>query len=342
MTDSILDRQPDSLYWEPETISKDRTLYNWPPKPLQTLKWFKDYLFSPIQLFFALLGLFVWFFLTPSMTTMKTFSWDWILIIYFRNVALLSLITGTVHFWLYIKKGQGSQFQYNNKGLRKNDSRFWFNDQTKENMFFSIVSGCGIWTLYEAFTYWMFANDYLLFPVEWFDSSIYIVILVIFIPHINAHHFYFTHRLTHWKPLYDSAHYLHHKNINVGPWSGLSMHPVEHLIYLSGVLIYWIIPSHPFHACYLLLNLGIGPIFGHTGYHKIVVNQKTTTERGKAITEGDYFHYLHHKYFECNYGLPAVPWDYFFGTFHDGSIESKKMLTQRMKQRSKKIKDLPF
>ena len=112
------------------------------------------------------------------------------------------------------------------------------------------------------------------------------------------------------------------------------MHPVEHLIYLSGVLIHWVIPSHPIHASYHLLHAGISPTFGHTGYHKIVVNQKT-------ITEGDYFHYLHHKYFECNYGQPSVPWDQFFGTFHDGSKESKKMLAQRLKQSGNKIKDFP-
>ena len=116
MTIATMDSQSVSLDWKPDVIPKDGTLYNWPFKPLMALKWLKDYIFAPVQLFFTFLGLFVWFFLTPSMTYMNTLSWDWILIIYFRNVALLSLITGTVHFWLYIKKGQGSQFQYNNKG----------------------------------------------------------------------------------------------------------------------------------------------------------------------------------------------------------------------------------
>ena len=329
MSDAVLDRQSDSLDWKPETISKDRTLYNWPVKPWQILKWLKDYIFAPVQLFYTCLGLFVWFFLTPSMTYMNTFSWDWILILYFRNVALLFLITGTVHFWLYIQKGQGTQFQFNKKGLRKNHSHFWFSDQTKENMLFSIVSGCGVWTIYEAFTYWMFANGYFLYPVEWLDSPIYIVIMFLLIPHIRIHHFYFTHRLTHWKPLYDTAHYLHHKNTNVGPWSGFSMHPIEHLIYLSGVLLHWVIPSHPIHASYHLLHAGISPTFGHTGYQKIVAK--------KTSIELEYFHYLHHRYFECNYGNVSVPWDRIFGTFHDGSKESKKMLANRLKLRHRKF-----
>ena len=48
------------------------------------------------------------------------------------------------------------------------------------------------------------------------------------------------HRLLHWKPLYKHVHYLHHKNVNPNPWSGMAMHPVEIVIYLSvaGLLLY--------------------------------------------------------------------------------------------------------
>ena len=31
----------------------------------------------------------------------------------------------------------------------------------------------------------------------------------------------------------------HHCHINVGPWSGLSMHPVEHVIFPGSVLIHF-------------------------------------------------------------------------------------------------------
>ena len=317
--------QSVSLDWKPDIIPKDGTLYSWPFRPLMALKWLKDYLFTPVQLLHTCFGLVVWFFLTPSLTYMKIFSWDWILTLYIRNVALFFLVTGTVHFWLYIKKGQGSLFQFNKKGLRKNDPRFLFSDQTRENIFFGAVSGCGIWTIYEAFTYWMFSNGYILFPVEWLESPVYIIILFLLIPHIRNHHFYFTHRLLHWKPLYDSAHYLHHKNTNTGPFSGFSMHPIEHLIYLSGVIIHWIIPSHPFHAFYHLMVTGISPTWSHSGYDKIMVN--------KSKIQMEYYHYLHHRYFECNYGHRSTPWDRLFGTFHDGSEESKKNMTSRMRRK---------
>lgn len=33
---------------------------------------------------------------------------------------------------------------------------------------------------------------------------------------------------------------------------------------------------------------------------------------------GDYFHNLHHKHFDCNYGAMHVPMDYWFGTYAGG------------------------
>ena len=62
------------------------------------------------------------------------------------------------------------------------------------------------------------------------------------------------------------------------------MHPLEHLVYLSGFLLHWI---------------------------------------------GDYFHYLHHRYFDCNYGTTQVPLDKWFGSFHDGSPRAHEAMRGR-------------
>ena len=37
-----------------------------------------------------------------------------------------------------------------------------------------------------------------------------------------------------------------------------------------------------------------------------------------GLPTGSYFHYLHHRYFECNYGEATIPLDKLFGTFRDG------------------------
>ena len=37
-----------------------------------------------------------------------------------------------------------------------------------------------------------------------------------------------------------------------------------------------------------------------------------------------YFHYLHHRYFECNYGEASIPLDKWFGSFRDGKSQKPK------------------
>ena len=79
-------------------------------------------------------------------------------------------------------------------------------------------------------------------------------------------HFYLVHRFLHFKFMYKIAHSVHHRNINPGPWSSLSMHPVEHLLYFSGVIVHWVILSHPLHAIYHLFHAGLGSANGHIGF----------------------------------------------------------------------------
>jgi len=38
---------------------------------------------------------------------------------------------------------------------------------------------------------------------------------------------------------------------------------------------------------------------------------------------------VHHRYFDCNYGSLDVPWDRFFGTFHDGTPAGDKLIAER-------------
>ena len=193
-------------------------------------------------------------------------------------------------------------------------------------MFFSLFSAVPIWSAYEVLMLWCFANDYMLFPIkDWLSSPfvlIYCVLLFIFIPIIQHVHFYFIHRLIHWKPLYKHIHSFHHKNVNVGPWSGLSMHPVEHLLYISTILVHFFIPSTPLHFVYQGLHTCLGAQKGHSGYERLVVDPKS----GKSIPSAGYFHYLHHKYFECNYGELTSPLDKWFGSFHDGTQKTHDKL----------------
>ena len=47
---------------------------------------------------------------------------------------------------------------------------------------------------------------------------------------------------------------------------------------------------------------------------------------------GTFHHQMHHRYFECNYGSLELPWDKWFGSFHDGTVESDTKIRERRKK----------
>jgi sterol desaturase/sphingolipid hydroxylase (fatty acid hydroxylase superfamily) len=264
----------------------------------------------------------VWLWLTPPLQSMKTFEAGWIAFLLARNLALAAVFFGFSHLRLYVQKAQGNLFKYNARWLDTDNPAFLFHNQTVDNVIWSLGSGVPIWTAYEVLTLWAFANGYI--PLVSLETHpVYFVALMLVIPLIREVHFYLVHRLLHWPTFYRTMHKLHHYNVNPGPWSGLAMHPGEHLLYFSGVLLHWIVPSHPVHALFHLLHAGLSPVPGHTGFDKVVIG-----ENG-AIDTDCYAHYLHHKYFRCNYADGAVPLDKWFGTFHDGSDEAQRAMNRR-------------
>ena len=314
-------------HWKPFGKILTNPLYIIPPQPIKFLKWlfgWNGYIF-PMQFIWACMAFIAWFYFTPPFEQMKNFEMNWILFILFRNTLIIAFYTSFFHLYFYTFKKQNNNFKYHPKFLEKN-SKFLFGDQLKDNLIWVFFSAVPIWTFYEVFTLWAFANE-LIPMVSWKIYPVYCVVLFCLVPTIRDIHFYITHRILHWKFFYRIAHRVHHNNVNPGPWSGLSMHPIEHILYFSGILIHWIIPSHPLIAMWHIFNAGIAPHAGHSGFDKIVF------KNGLNIHSGTYFHYLHHKYFECNYSGDTTNFlDKFFGTFHDGSEKSKKIMMNRLKK----------
>ena len=184
-----------------------------------------------------------------------------------------------------------------------------------------------VWTAYEVVTLWAFANGYI--PLlNWEEHPVYFVLLFCAIPIIRDAHFYLVQRLLHYRWLYRTVHQLHHKNMDIGPWSGMSMHPIEHILYFSGALLHWVLLSHPLHVIFHVQATGLTPAMGHVGYHNWMKKDGSGASIGQR-----YFHYLHHRYVECNYGGDGtVPLDKWFGTWHDGTSESHAIMRDRRKQ----------
>ncbi len=310
--------------WQPDQLPRPSVLFSWPLRLMPILKLLFGYegLLWPKNALYMVAAVVAWVFLTPDLSRTTSFSVGWIGEIYLRNVAFVTLLSGSLHLRLYVQRAQGRKYKFNPRWLSSNNKAFLFKNQAWDNMFWSVISGCLVWTAFEAVTLWAYANELLPY-VSWREHPVYCVLMMVAVLFMRQLHFYWTHRILHWSWLYRSAHYLHHKNVNIGPWSGLSMHPIEHLIYFSGVLLHWVIPSHPLHAMFHLMHAGLAPAAGHAGFHKFVIKNE------RAIKNGSYFHYLHHRFFECNFGDELVPLDKWFGSFHDGSPEAHTAMRVR-------------
>lgn len=316
--------------WIPEEHLNVAPVFVWPIKPLAFLKYlfgFPGY-FLPYGVIYMAVPMITWLYFTPAMEEMRTFALGWIAYTFIRNIILISIVILLWQGWLHWRKVQGTDWKYSNKWFARNNPIFMFRNQTLDNLFWTYVSAVPIWTAYEVVTMWLYANNLIPF-VSPEEHPLYFVFMMILVPLMRETHFYLIHRLIHCAPLYKWVHYLHHNNVDPGPVSGLAMHPLEHLLYWSGVLIHWVIPSHPIHALFHTQHAAITPAQGHAGFDRIVLLE------GIHVKTGDYFHYLHHKYFECNYGGDGpVNLDRAFGTFHNGSEEAGRLMNERFMARA--------
>ena len=304
-------------------------VFTWPLKPAAIFNWFaKSWLSISQYVIMVGIAALVWFYFQPALERCKEFAFDWIAQMYVRNLIIITIIAGGLHLYFYTYKKQGLVKKFDRRDLNRNHKRYDWNNQVLDNMFWTLASGVTFWTAYEVLMMWAYANE--LIPwLQFSEHPIWFVLIFLLIPLWNSFHFYWVHRFLHWPPLFKLAHSLHHRNVNVGPWSGLSMHPVEHLIYMSSVLIHWVVASHPIHVFFHMQWLTTAAVTSHSGYESLLVNEKN--EMGL----GFFYHQLHHRYYECNYGSAEMPWDKWFGSFHDGSSEATLKLREKLRGKVK-------
>mgnify|MGYP003951629885 CR=1 FL=1 len=297
--------------------------FAWPLNPLRMIIWiWKRWFTITENLIILAITLVTWNYFHPSMERTRDLSIDWIAEIWIRNFILLILVAGVLHWFFYMRKGQGNKLKYDPRSLMHNGKQFSFGGQVRDNMFWSLTSGVGFWTAYEVLIFWAMSNGYAprLNPIE---TPIIFIIFFWLTPLWISFHFYWIHRLLHYRPLYRFFHSVHHRNVNVGPWSGLSMHPGEHLLFFSSLLIHFIVPTHPLHILFHIQHQALQAVSSHSGYESLLVKDK------KTLDLGTFHHQMHHRYFEVNYGTLEIPWDKWFGTFHNGTVESHQKLKNR-------------
>ncbi|KIC08848.1 desaturase [Leisingera sp. ANG-M1] len=312
--------------WHPDLPVAVTPAFSWPPRPIATLKWFAgNWLPITEYLIYALMAFATWAWLPPSLAETQELHWSWILQIWARNLILMTLFAQGLHVWLYGWKRQGDDFKYDRRGLARNNRVFKFNDQYWDNVFYALVSGVTIWTGFDVLMWYAIANGWT--PLITFESNpVWFVALFLLMPVIQSFHFYWLHRALHIPFLYRRVHSVHHRSVSVAPWSGFSMHPVEHLGYMGLLLMFFVVPAHPVHLIFMGYWLALATATSHAGFENLVLGESA------RLRIGSFHHQLHHRYFECNYGNPEMPWDNWFGSYHDGSPEATAEARERKKQ----------
>ena len=300
-----------------------------PPRPLAFLKWLPGY-FLPWNLLFAASAVAYALFVLPDVEVMKTLAWGWILRLFIVNCVAVFLFYSAFEYRLYMRgrKETGSSTTPNFPMTRRTapscsaarTSRASSGD-LERRADLDGLRGRDPLRLRERLRALALVRQH----------PLYLGCLALIVPIFHEFHFFCIHRLIHWPPLYRSVHSVHHHSVNPSPWSSLSMHPVEQLLYFSSSLIHVIIPSNPVLAIYQLHYAGFGAVVGHIGFDKIETGKET------AFDSHAYGHYLHHKYFEVNYGDGLVPLDKLFGTWHDGSPEAEARMNARYEKRKARM-----
>eukprot|EP00325_Prymnesiales_sp_UTEX-LB-985_P002946 CAMPEP_0174713438 /NCGR_PEP_ID=MMETSP1094-20130205/14103_1 /TAXON_ID=156173 /ORGANISM="Chrysochromulina brevifilum, Strain UTEX LB 985" /LENGTH=436 /DNA_ID=CAMNT_0015912617 /DNA_START=149 /DNA_END=1459 /DNA_ORIENTATION=+ len=179
-------------------------------------------------------------------------------------------------------------------------------DKVAHNLFWS-TSGVIIWVAFENVFAYLWATGRLAYmsDAEAFASKWGIarfVAALALTPVWRDFHFFFAHRLLHFNALYAQVHSLHHRNTDIEPFSGLCMHPVEHLYYYACILPSLLFCTSPFALLWNGVHLILAPGASHSGY--------------EDHWQADAYHYFHHRYFSCNYaGTNAAFLDVWFDSF---------------------------
>jgi lathosterol oxidase len=309
--------------WHPNLPIKPAPVFNFPPTPVALARWFaQSWLQLSNRVITLAISVLTWLYLQPALERCREIEFGWIAQMWGRNIALMLIIAGGLHLYFCKFKKQDKTLKFDKREQTQDHKAFTFNSQILDNMFWSLASGVTIWTAFEAASMWAFANGYItLLTFE--QQPVWFVLWIIAIPMFNSMHFYLIHRLLHWPVLYKRFHSLHHRNVNVGPWAGISMHPLEHVFYFSSVLIHWVIASHPVHVIYNLQFQSLNAVYGHCGFENLLIGGK------RRLALGTFYHQLHHRFFECNYGTAEVPVDVWVKSFHDGSAEAREIIRRQ-------------
>ena len=186
----------------------------------------------------------------------------WILQRAVINSIVVNLYYGLWHAALYVWRL--SKRKFNPKSGGPSMSRFI------HNIWYTNI-GTLQWTFWEVLFIHCYATNKIAYvsdaqilssPIEMGKLCFWIL----FVPFYREVHFYFTHRFIHFRVLYKYVHSVHHRNTDPEPFSGMTMHPVEHMYYIGCVGLSLYIQASPFVFLWNGIHVLLSPAAAHSGW----------------------------------------------------------------------------
>lgn len=176
------------------------------------------------------------------------------------------------------------------------------------NMIIFMITGLFVAILHEN-GYTMMYKDISEYGTGYFLFSIVVMIF------LHDTYFYWGHRFMHLKKVYPVVHKVHHHSTNPSPWASFCFHPIEGFIEAGIVpLIVLIMPAHSLAIFVFVLFSTLLNVIGHLGFEMYFPG--FTKNKWLWWNNTSTHHNMHHKFFECNYGLYFNFWDRLMNTNH--------------------------
>ena len=260
---------------------------------------------------------------------MKTISWGWILWLHFVNCGGIFIIYGAIELIFYVRRKQDTRFKYNHRFLSEQPSDvFWFKSQNIDNFPRTFLISIPIWTLIMSFPLWCSANGYVL----WLSPESHWALA----HGVNCPCSRDTRDPLLLFSLADPSGIPLQMGPLGAPQFGQSVALVVNvdasgrirLLFFSDMMLHLVVPSNPFVALFQLTTTAYGSVVGHIGFDRLEMTDK------RGVATHAYTRYLHHRYFEVNYGGDGlVPLDKWFGTCHDGTSGSDERMKERLSRK---------
>jgi len=238
----------------------------------------------------------------PGFGPAKEFKWNWMFHILARDLIATWLICGFWDWFLYFSPLKNKLTKYKMNPVYPSFS------QIRHDAFVTTTASCAAAGIEIVLChYW--ATGQIQFPPLWSNPMLDIT-LALLLTHCRIPHFHLLHRSMHpWKTtrIPDIGKFLYIQILgacisgNISSswtiWDAVS----RSTLYYSAALIPVLLGLHPVHSLAVIVDCGMVAWLWHDGF--------------EWPGSGDYFHQLHHKHFDCNYGAMHVPMDWLFGTY---------------------------